>query len=129
MAVATTDAFDAGASAVGIVNWETAIENTRGYLGELLTMLMGGTSDEVPEVYDERSPITYVDNIDVPLLIVQGGNDPRVPQNEADQLVSSLTERGIPHEYVLFEDGGHAVVKTENKAEYLSRSISLFHTV
>lgn len=125
MAVATTDAFDIGTSAVGIVNWETAVENARGYLGDLLQMLMGGTPEDVPELYEERSPITHVDEIDVPLLVIQGGNDPRVPQSEAEQLVSSLDERGIPHEYVLFEDEGHGIVKTENKAEYLTHMISV----
>lgn len=128
MAVSTTDAFDAGASAVGIVNWETAIENARGYLGEVLVTLMGGTPEEVPERYEERSPITHVDDIDVPLLVVQGANDPRVPKSEAEQLVSSLDERDMPHEYLLFEDEGHGVVKTENKAEYLSRTVSLFQS-
>lgn len=128
MAVSTTDAFDAGASAVGVVNWETAIENTRGYLGDTLTTLMGGTPEEVPELYEVRSPITHVDDIDVPLLVIQGNNDPRVPQSEAEQLVSSLKERGIPHEYVLLEDEGHGVVKTESKAEYLNRTISLFQS-
>ncbi|MFB6229005.1 MAG: alpha/beta hydrolase family protein, partial [Halobacteriales archaeon] len=66
MGVGATDAFDAGASVCGVVNWET--------------------TDEKPDLYEERSPITYVEDIDVPLLVVQGANDPRVPQSEAEQL-------------------------------------------
>jgi len=128
MGISTTDAFDAGASICGLVNLETTVENARGYLGDVMVRLAGGTPEEVPELYEERSPITYVDDIDVPLLIVQGANDPRVPQSEAQQLVSSLDERDIPHEYLLFEDEGHGVVKTENTAEYLDRTVSLFQT-
>lgn len=87
---------------------------------------MGGTPDERSAFYRERSPISYVDDMDVPLLIVQGANDPRVPQSEADQLVSSLDEREIPHEYVLFEDEGHGIIRTTNRVEYVSRVSSFF---
>ncbi|QSG09564.1 S9 family peptidase [Halapricum desulfuricans] len=128
MGASTTDAFDAGASICGLVNLETAVENARGYLGEVMERLAGGTPEEVPELYEERSPIAHVDDINVPLLVVQGANDPRVPQSEAEQLISSLEERDIPHEYLLFEDEGHGVVKTENTAEYLNRTVSLFET-
>ena len=126
MGVGSTDAFDAGASVCGIVNWTTTVENSRGYLADYAHEKMGGTPDERSAFYRERSPISYVDDMDVPLLIVQGANDPRVPQSEADQLVSSLDEREIPHEYVLFEDEGHGIIRTTNRVEYVSRVSSFF---
>jgi dipeptidyl aminopeptidase/acylaminoacyl peptidase len=64
----------------------------------------------------------------VPLLIVQGANDPRVPQSEAEQLVSSLTERDIGYEYLLFEDEGHGVERTENRIEYITRTVEFFQS-
>jgi dipeptidyl aminopeptidase/acylaminoacyl peptidase len=124
MAAGKTDAFDAGVSACGIVNWETALQNSRGFLADYLMRMMGGTPDDVPEMYAERSPITYVEDIEVPLLVVQGANDPRVPQSEAEQLVASLEERDVPHEYLLFEDEGHGITRTANRMEFCRRTVS-----
>ena len=126
MGVGATDAFDAGASACGVVNWETAVENARAYLGDVLMRKLGGTPEEKPDLYEERSPVTYTDDIDVPLLVVQGANDPRVPQSEAEQLVDSLAERDVDHEYLLFEDEGHGVVKTGNRVEHITRTVEFF---
>jgi dipeptidyl aminopeptidase/acylaminoacyl peptidase len=126
MGVGATDAFDAGVSVCGVVNWETAVENARAYLGDVLMRKLGGTPEEKPDLYEDRSPVTYTDDIDVPLLVVQGANDPRVPQSEAEQLVDSLAERDVDHEYLLFEDEGHGVVKTENRVEYITRTVEFF---
>ncbi|MFC6942624.1 S9 family peptidase [Salinirubellus sp. GCM10025818] len=126
MGVGATDAFDMGASVCGVVNWETTVENARAYLGDVLMRKLDGTPDEKPDLYEDRSPITYVDNIDVPLLVVQGANDPRVPQSEAEQLVSSLEERDVDYDYLLFEDEGHGVERTENRIEYMTRTIEFF---
>ena len=126
MGAGATDAFDMGASVCGVVNWETTVENAREYLGDVLMRKLDGTPDEKPDLYEDRSPITYVDDIDVPLLVVQGANDPRVPQSEAEQLVSSLNDRDVDYEYLLFEDEGHGVKRTENRVEYMTRTIEFF---
>ena len=128
MAVGATDAFDAGVSVAGIVNWKTAVEKARGYLGDYTFRKFGGTPEELPELYEERSPITYVDEISVPLLVVQGANDPRVVENEADQLVESLSDRDVPFEYLLFDDEGHVILHRENRIEYLTEMVSFFDT-
>jgi dipeptidyl aminopeptidase/acylaminoacyl peptidase len=72
---------------------------------------------EVPAQLDdllERSPITRVEQITTPLLVVQGANDPRVVQEEADNIVAALRERGVPVEYVLADDEGHGFQNPEN---------------
>ncbi len=61
-----------------------------------------------------RSPISRVDEIRTPLMVVQGANDARVVKAESDQLVDGLRERGVDVEYLVFDDEGHAVVNTEN---------------
>ena len=61
-----------------------------------------------------RSPITMVDRIRTPLLVVQGANDPRVVQAEADNIVEALTTRGVPVEYLLAADEGHGFRNREN---------------
>jgi dipeptidyl aminopeptidase/acylaminoacyl peptidase len=126
MGVGATDAFDMGASVCGVVDWETTVENARAYLGDEVVRKLGGSPDEKPERYEARSPITYVDGIDVPLLVVHGANDPRVPRSEAEQLVASLEERDVDYEYLLFEDEGHGVERTENRVAYMTRMIEFF---
>ncbi|HEX6818679.1 MAG TPA: S9 family peptidase [Ktedonobacterales bacterium] len=78
----------------------------------------------------ERSPITYVEQIKAPLLIVQGANDPRVVKAESDQMVERLRGLGRDVEYVVFEDEGHGFVKRANQlrgywlvAEFLERHL------
>lgn len=126
MGVGATDAFDAGVSLVGVVNWKTTVENARGYIGDTLMRKLGGTPDEKPEFYEDRSPISYIDEMEVPLLIYQGANDPRVPQSEAEQLVGSLNERDVDHEYLLFEDEGHGLRQPENRIEVFERTVEFF---
>ena len=61
-----------------------------------------------------RSPITKVDQIRTPLLVVQGANDSRVVQAESDNLVEALRTRGVEVEYIVKGDEGHGFVNDEN---------------
>jgi dipeptidyl aminopeptidase/acylaminoacyl peptidase len=63
----------------------------------------------------ERSPITYVDNVQTPLLVIQGATDPRVVKGESDQLVEKLKSLGRDVEYVVFDDEGHGFTKRPNE--------------
>ncbi|CAN5148520.1 S9 family peptidase [soil metagenome] len=63
----------------------------------------------------ERSPITYVDNVKTPLLVIQGATDPRVVKGESDQLVEKLKSLGREVEYVVFDDEGHGFTKRPNE--------------
>jgi dipeptidyl aminopeptidase/acylaminoacyl peptidase len=63
----------------------------------------------------ERSPITYVENVKTPLLVIQGATDPRVVKGESDQMVEKLRELGRDVEYVVFDDEGHGFTKRTNE--------------
>ncbi|NJD59235.1 MAG: S9 family peptidase, partial [Anaerolineae bacterium] len=63
----------------------------------------------------ERSPRTYIDQIQCPLLVIQGKNDPRVIEQESHDLVEHLRETGKQVEYLMFENEGHDVLKMENR--------------
>lgn len=65
-----------------------------------------------------RSPLTYAERIKRPLLIGQGANDPRVPQNESDQIVKAMQEKKIPVTYVLYPDEGHGFARPENRLSF-----------
>ncbi|MFF8762947.1 S9 family peptidase [Nocardiopsis dassonvillei] len=61
-----------------------------------------------------RSPISRVDRITAPLMVVQGANDARVVKAESDNIVASVRGRGVDVEYLVFDDEGHAIVNPEN---------------
>ena len=63
----------------------------------------------------ERSPVTYAENVKAPLFIIQGANDPRVPQSESDQFVDRMREAGVEVRYDIYEDEGHGFRKRENE--------------
>lgn len=73
-----------------------------------------GDAEEDREFLLERSPITYVENIRCPLMVVQGANDPRVVKAESDQMVERLRSLGREVEYLVFEDEGHGFAKRSN---------------
>src|SRR5256714_529310 len=63
----------------------------------------------------ERSPITYVENVKTPLLVIQGATDPRVVKGESDQMVEKLRSLGREVQYVVFDDEGHGFTKRPNE--------------
>ena len=85
-----------------------------------------GDPEEDEQMLKERSPITYVNNIKAPLLIIQGANDPRVVKAESDQMVTQLKQLGREVEYMVFEDEGHGFTKTGNVLKYLRTSADWF---
>ncbi len=72
-----------------------------------------------------RSPLSRVDAIRTPLLVVQGANDPRVTKQEADQIVAALRERGVDVEYLCKDDEGHGFSNPENRLD-LYRAMERF---
>lgn len=74
-----------------------------------------GDPDEDQDLLVERSPITYVDGVRSPLMVLQGARDPRVVKPESDQMVARLRELGREVEYHVFEDEGHGFTKRDNQ--------------
>jgi len=67
------------------------------------------TTEEGREFLRSRSPLYHVSEITKPLLIAQGGNDPRVARTESDRIADAMKERGIPLIYLLFPTAGHGI--------------------
>ena len=76
-----------------------------------------GSLDE-PEFLDSISPLTHVKNINKPLLIGQGANDPRVKLSESDQIVAAMNEAGLPVTYIVFPDEGHGFRNPKNNMAF-----------
>lgn len=113
----TPEVFTCAVDIVGPSNLKSFIESVPPYWVPMIALLHTRVGN--PEVEEEwmwsRSPLSKVDNISIPLLIAQGANDPRVKQAESEQIVAAMREKGIPHEYLLFEDEGHGFAKPENR--------------
>ena len=72
------------------------------------------------------SPITYLENMTRPMLIIQGANDPRVVKEESDQIVDQLKDLGRDIDYLVMEDEGHGFSKQENKVMAFTAIFSFF---
>jgi dipeptidyl aminopeptidase/acylaminoacyl peptidase len=118
----TPEIFSCGIDIVGPSNLVTLLESLPPYWEptiELFAKRVGDyRTDEGRKLLIERSPLTYVDRIQNPLLIGQGANDPRVKQSESDQIVQSMEEKQIPVTYVLYPDEGHGFAKPENRLSF-----------
>ncbi|WP_018629987.1 alpha/beta hydrolase [Niabella aurantiaca] len=79
----------------------TVVANT------LLVPVIGGTPDEVPDRYTESSPITYAATGAAPTLLFQGGQDPLVPQSQAELLINQLQQLNVPFQKVIYPNAGH----------------------
>jgi dipeptidyl aminopeptidase/acylaminoacyl peptidase len=75
--------------------------------------LFGGSPTEVPDRYADSSPLTYVDAVDVPVLVLAGENDPRCPIRQIENYVRVLEERGIEHEVYRYDAGHGSLVDDE----------------
>ena len=123
----TPDVFAAAIDYVGIsslVNFmRTLPPAARPYLANNWHLYAGDPDDPEQEAdLLARSPITRVDQIRTPLLVIQGANDVRVVQAESDNLVEALRERGVEVEYMVKDDEGHGFVNEDNV-------IDMYHAV
>lgn len=108
--------FDAGVAFVGVSNWVTALEGASPQLKASDRLEYGDIDDpEDREFFREISPITHVDSVRAPVMVIHGANDPRDPVEESDQFVRAIRERGGEVEYLRFPDEGHGIRKLENR--------------
>ena len=106
----------------GVANLVTMIEHAQPNWRRFLKLWIGDLETDRAKLV-ERSPITHMDKVRCPMLVVQGTNDPRVPQEESDQVVERLRARGVPVEYLIFEDEGHGFTKRANSDKAHTRII------
>ena len=76
--------------------------------------MMGGSPEDVPNIYRERSPIEFVKNIKGKLLIVQGLKDPNVTPDNVHAVTKVLHKENIPYDLITFDDEGHGIARPKN---------------
>jgi len=119
------DVWAAGVELFGIINWMTMLQHEDAMLQEYEKSLLG---DPVKDraIYDAASPITYIHNVKAPLLVLQGENDPRVPKEEAEQVVELLKKDGKTVDAHYYPNEGHGFEKRENQIDSIRRSVEWF---
>lgn len=108
------DAWSAGVATVPVADYLAAYADESPALQEFDRGLFGGTPDELPDLYRERSPITHVEHVRVPVLVITGANDTRCPRRQVDNYVAELRRLGIPHHYDVYEAGHGSMAIAEN---------------
>jgi dipeptidyl aminopeptidase/acylaminoacyl peptidase len=117
LAVATNynDRIRAALDVVGISNFISFLERTQGYRRDLRRAEYGDERDPKIRAFMERiAPLNNAAKITKPLFVVQGQNDPRVPLNEAEQVVAVARKNGTPVWYLMAKDEGHGFAKKRN---------------
>ena len=125
-AVHYSNRLKAAVDIVGISNFVTFLENTKDYRRDLRRVEYGDERDpEMRAFLQKISPLNNVGKIGIPLFVVQGQNDPRVPVTEAEQIVAALRGKEIPVWYMNALNEGHGYRKKENRDLY-QQAVVLF---
>ncbi len=115
----TPEVYTAGASYVGPSNLITLLNSIPPYwapIKKMFTKRVGDPEDpEDRKRLKEQSPFFHADQIDDPLLVIQGANDPRVKKQESDQIVVAARENGVPTQYMVAPEEGHGFRKEDNR--------------
>ena len=100
---------------VGISNFNTFLKNTESYRRDLRRVEYGDERDPaIAAFFEETAPLTNAHRITKPLFVIQGGNDPRVPRTESEQMVARIRQNRGPVWYLMATDEGHGFVKKSN---------------
>ena len=120
------DRLAGGVDIVGISDFATFLTNTKGYRRDLRRAEYGDERDpEIAAFFEKISPLNNAAQIDKPLFIIQGLNDPRVPASEAEQILAAVRANGGDAWYLLARDEGHGFRKKSNR-DYMREAVTMF---
>ncbi|MBL8521770.1 MAG: S9 family peptidase [Betaproteobacteria bacterium] len=113
------EAFKVGVNIFGVTNWLRTLESIPPYWESFRKALYEEIGDPVKdrEFLIATSPLFHAKEIRMPLIVIQGANDPRVIKSESDDIVEAVKKNGVPVEYVVFPDEGHGFSKPKNNME------------
>ena len=125
-AMAFTEEFKAGINIFGVTNWVRTLESIPPYWEAFRKSLYDELGD--PATDKERlhniSPVFFGHQVKQPVLVVQGKNDPRVLQQESDDMVKAIREGGTYVDYLIFDDEGHGFSKKDNRISAANKYLS-----
>lgn len=112
----------AGLAGVPVADYLAAYADEMEQLRAYDRALFGGSPEERPETYRTSSPLTYVDDVRVPVLVLAGENDPRCPIRQVDNYLDALAERGATYEVSRF-DAGHGSLVVDETIKHIGTEI------
>ncbi|GGS66681.1 peptidase S9 [Planobispora rosea] len=121
--VSRPDLFRAGVDFCGIADFETFYARTEPWIAAAAVSEYGHPRDD-RELLRALSPLRSFDRLAAPLLVVHGAHDTNVPVHEAEQVVRAARGRGVPCDYLLFEDEGHQIRKPANRAAFVRNVVA-----
>lgn len=127
-ALTFTDTFRAGASLYGIGDLEALAKDTHKFEAHYLDSLVGIYPQE-QAIYHARSPINHIDQLNCPVIFLQGLQDKVVPPFQAEAMVAALRKKGIYTEYVTFPDEGHGFRQAQNIQRALNAELAFYINV
>jgi dipeptidyl aminopeptidase/acylaminoacyl peptidase len=122
------DVFAAGASYYGVSDLEALAKETHKFESRYLDGLVGAYPAR-RDLYISRSPIHHIDQLDCPLILLQGLDDPVVPPNQSEMMFDALRSRGLPVAYLTFEGERHGFVKAENNVRALEAELYFYSRI
>ena len=127
-ALTRTDAFAAGVSYYGVAELVRFAEDTHDFESRYLDSLIGPLPETLDR-YVERAPLSHVDELSCPVLLLQGDEDEVVPPSQSELFRDALVRNGIPHAYLLFAGEQHGFRKAENVVTALESELSFYGQV
>ena len=117
--------FKAGTSLYGVADLEALARDTHKFESRYLDGLIG-PYPQAKDIYDQRSPISNIDGLNCPLLLLQGDEDMIVPLNQATMMKEACDEKKIPCALFVFEGEQHGFRKAENIQKALDYELSFY---
>lgn len=112
---------------VGISHFVTFLNNTESYRRDLRRVEYGDEREPQMRAFHEKiAPLNNAREIKVPLFVVQGKNDPRVPYTEAEQMVAAVRKNGVPVWYLLADNEGHGFARKANADYYFYATVQFY---
>jgi dipeptidyl aminopeptidase/acylaminoacyl peptidase len=127
-ALTFSDTFKAGASLYGIGDLEALAKDTHKFEARYLDSLVGEYPAE-QETYRARSPIHHIEQLNCPVIFLQGLKDKVVPPNQAEAMVAALTAKEIKNAYVTFAEEGHGFRQAESIQKAIEAELGFYREV
>lgn len=121
----TWDTFACGVSVFGVTDLARLSEETHDFESRFLDSLIGPLPG-YEATYRERSPINQAENIQAPVLLLQGTQDPVVPPPQATEFANALAEQGVSHAHLEFGGEGHGFRAAESQQRALEAELAFY---
>jgi dipeptidyl aminopeptidase/acylaminoacyl peptidase len=111
-----SDRICCAVDSVGISNFNTFFKSTEAYRRDLRRVEYGDERDaDFAAFFEKIAPLNHTEKISKPLFVIAGGNDPRVPRTESEQIAARVRQNGTPVWFLLAKDEGHGFQKKANQ--------------